>query len=180
MSRNPNEPKIEIACAGCGRTQHVRPSKVIACDGYTCSLSSCKQNPDFRVPTPPEGFVCVIELYAAGGFSGWTIREASETQRQAVARARAIRDQALRGMIKQWAIYTLPDGTEVYAMQVPSDDRWKFCTLDHQPLFIEDDRRRGNLLQITLDQAAPCDLTLADLVATGKTVVEKSKRGANP
>ena len=95
MSRNPTEPRIEIACAGCGRTQRVRLSTVIACDGYTsCSLGSCKQNPDFRVPTPPEGSVCVIEIHAAGAFSGWTIREASEAERQSVARARAIRDRA--------------------------------------------------------------------------------------
>jgi hypothetical protein len=80
--------------------------------------------------------------------------------------------------VKQWAIYALPDGARCYATQILTDGRWKFCALDDQPLFIEDDRRRGNLLQLTLDGAAdcyhvaPCDLTLADLVVTGETIVE--------
>ena len=89
------EPLVEIVCAGCGRTQRVRASKVIACDGYTCSLGACKQNPDFKLPRPPEGFVCVLELHAAGGFSGWSIRPATDDDRRAVERARAIRDQGL-------------------------------------------------------------------------------------
>ena len=90
MTRTSDEPKIEIACAGCGRTQHIRPSKIITCDGYTCSQRSCTLNPDFHVPRPPEGWVCVIEMNAAGAFSGWTMREASEEERRSVARARAI------------------------------------------------------------------------------------------
>ena len=44
---------VEIACAGCGRTQRVRARKVVPCDGYTCSLAGCKKNPDFKLPDVP-------------------------------------------------------------------------------------------------------------------------------
>ena len=90
MTRKSDEPKTEIACAGCGRTQYVRPSKITKCDGYTCALGSCKQTPDFHVPTPPAGAVCVIEMHAAGAFSGWTVREADAEAWRSVERARAI------------------------------------------------------------------------------------------
>ena len=74
---------VEIACAGCGRTQRVRACKVVPADGYTCGLGCCTRNPDFHLPRTPEGCVCVQELYAAGGFSGWTIRPATLEERAA-------------------------------------------------------------------------------------------------
>ena len=48
MFQKPSEAIVEIACAGCGRTQRIRARKVPPCDGYTCSLGSCKQNPNFK------------------------------------------------------------------------------------------------------------------------------------
>jgi hypothetical protein len=69
----------------------------VRCDGYTCSLGSCKQNPDFKLPVVPEGWVCALELYAAGGFSGWTLRPARQDEQRSIERARAIRDA---GMLK--------------------------------------------------------------------------------
>jgi len=90
-----NSNLVEIRCDGCGRTQQVRRARIIPCDGYTCSLGSCRLNPDFRTPTPPEGFVCALELNVAGGFSGYRVRLATLEDRQAIARARAIRDAGI-------------------------------------------------------------------------------------
>lgn len=95
MSRKINETFVEIACAGCGRTQRVRASKVIACDGYTCSLGRCKQNPDFKLPEVLDGWICIHEPYAAGGFSGWKIRPATQDEKRSIERAKAIRDAGL-------------------------------------------------------------------------------------
>ena len=101
MSRNKStKPSIEIRCQGCGRTQRTRHVQV--CDGYTCSLGSCRINPDFKIPEHQEGFVCELVLNAAGGFSGYRIRVASEDDLRSIARARAIRD-AGTGMLSQAA-----------------------------------------------------------------------------
>lgn len=73
--------------------------------------------------------------------------------------------------IIQWGIYTLPDGVQVQAIQSAIHDRWRFDTLDGQPLLLENDQRRGQLLQMTLDheadcyRLAPCDMTIEDLSA---------------
>lgn len=90
-----NSPTVEIACAGCGRTQRVRRSKVVSCDAYICALGSCKQNPSFKTRAPPDGYVCEHVLNAAGGFSGYRLRIATPEQARAVARAKAIRDAAV-------------------------------------------------------------------------------------
>jgi len=82
---------VEIACVGCGRTQRLAAAKVIPADGYTCGYGACTRNADFHLPRTPEGCVCVLELHAAGGFSGWTIRPATVEEREATLRARAIR-----------------------------------------------------------------------------------------
>ena len=87
-------PTVEIACAGCGRVQRVRKSKVVPCDAYTCALGSCNRNPGFKTPAPPEGYVCEHVLNAAGGFSGYRLRIATAEEERSVARARAIRDAA--------------------------------------------------------------------------------------
>jgi hypothetical protein len=55
------------------------------------NLQWCTRKPDFHLPRTPEGCVCVQEMYAAGGFSGWTIRPATLEERAAIARARAMR-----------------------------------------------------------------------------------------
>jgi hypothetical protein len=91
---------VEIACAGCGRTQRVRACRVVRADGYTCGLGRCTRNPDFHLPRTPEGCVCVQELFAAGGFSGWTIRPATLEERAAIARARAIRAAGMANMVQ--------------------------------------------------------------------------------
>ena len=89
---------VEIACAGCGRTQRVRARKVVPCDGYTCSLGGCKKNPDFKLPIGPDGYVCVIKSHAAGAFSGWILRPATEEEKRSVQRAKQIRDATLVGL----------------------------------------------------------------------------------
>jgi hypothetical protein len=93
MPHKTKKPLVEIRCQGCGRTQHVRRLEV--CDGYTCSLGSCRLNPDFKIPEHQEGFICELVMCAAGGFSGYRIRVASDEDLQAVARARAIRDAGI-------------------------------------------------------------------------------------
>ncbi|MEW6568230.1 MAG: hypothetical protein AB1449_08720 [Chloroflexota bacterium] len=94
------ETPVEVACAGCGRTQRVRPSRITPCDGYTCALGGCKQNPDFKLPAIPEGWIRVLEVGAAGGFPGWRTRPATQAERQSVARAKAIRDAATRQRLR--------------------------------------------------------------------------------
>ena len=100
MPRKTKRPLAEIRCQGCGRAQHVRRLQV--CDGYTCSLGSCRLNPEFKIPEHQEGFICELVMNAAGGFSGYRIRVASEEDLQSVARARAIRDAGIR-MLSQAA-----------------------------------------------------------------------------
>lgn len=87
---------VDVACAGCGRTQRVRESKARSCEGYLCGFGGCNLAPDFRIPPPPAGHVRVIEYHAAGGFSGWRSRPETDEDRDSLARARAIRDAALR------------------------------------------------------------------------------------
>jgi hypothetical protein len=90
----PPKAQVEIGCQGCGRTQHVRRLEV--CGGYTCSLGSCRLNRDFKIPEPQDGFIGELVVYAAGGFSRYRIRVASDEDLQAVARAGAIRDAGVR------------------------------------------------------------------------------------
>jgi hypothetical protein len=59
------------------------------------NLQWCTRKPDVHLPRTPEGCVCVQEVHAAGGFSGWTIRPATLEEREAIARARAIRAAAM-------------------------------------------------------------------------------------
>src|SRR5438477_7988449 len=45
------EPLIAVACAGCGRTQLLRPRRVVLCDEYTCGFGGhCAKNPRFVLP----------------------------------------------------------------------------------------------------------------------------------
>ena len=59
------EDGVTVACAGCSRTVRVRPTKLLKCDGYTCSLSGCKLNPEFRIPEPPVGHYNATAFNAA-------------------------------------------------------------------------------------------------------------------
>jgi hypothetical protein len=94
--------KITIACAGCGRTQQLRPSKLLNCDYYTCGTSSpCKANPDWKHPARPEGFIMRIHMNAAGAFTGYQIMPATEEELAAIARARAIRDEGVRQALER-------------------------------------------------------------------------------
>lgn len=95
------EQKVTISCAGCGRTQILRKSKIIPCDGYTCSLGSCKLNPDFKIPQIPDGYICEEIINAAGGFDGWKIHVANEEDLQSVERAKAIRDQGIKQLANE-------------------------------------------------------------------------------
>lgn len=89
--------KVTVVCAGCGREQHIRKSKVLKCDLYTCSLGSCKLNPDWK-PERPLNAVMVIEMNAAGGFSGIRFKLPTADDLASIERARAIRDAALKRM----------------------------------------------------------------------------------
>jgi hypothetical protein len=92
---------IEVPCAGRGRTQRVRPSKIVPCDGSTCSLGRCKKNPDFEIPQAPEGYVCSVKMNAAGAFRGWEIRPATLGEKRSLERARAIRDAAIMQLLRR-------------------------------------------------------------------------------
>jgi hypothetical protein len=92
---------VEVACAGCGRTQRVRPSKIVPCDGYTCSLGRCNKNPEFEIPNAPEGYVCIFKSNAAGALNGWVIRPATLDDRRSLERAKAIRDAAIMQLLRQ-------------------------------------------------------------------------------
>jgi len=91
----PDEPRITVSCAGCGRTQTVRRSKLITCDHYTCGLGCCKRNPDFKLPDRPNDlYVTEYVLYAAGGFAGVKVRLITPADDASVRRARAIMEAA--------------------------------------------------------------------------------------
>src|SRR5207302_7629592 len=63
------EPLIAVACAGCGRTQLLRPRRVVLCDGYTCGFGGhCAKNPRFVLPAVPDRCVRHIVPNAAGCF----------------------------------------------------------------------------------------------------------------
>jgi hypothetical protein len=96
MKQKINKVFVEVACAGCGRTQRVRAVKVVPCDGYTCSWGGCKKNPDSKLPIVLDGYSCIIESNAAGGLSGWILRPATEEQKRSIQRAKWIRDAEQR------------------------------------------------------------------------------------
>ena len=100
MSQKPAKDIIEVACGGCGRTQRVSRHKVIPCDGYTCSLSSCKQNADFKLPAIPDGWIRVLNFNAAGAFSGWITRVATQDELRSIERAKSIRDAGIMQMLR--------------------------------------------------------------------------------
>jgi hypothetical protein len=92
----PLMPLTEIACAGCGRVQRLRERKIVPCEGYTCGIAGCVKNPQFRLPTIPEGCVRHIITNAAGAFNGYNTRFATPEDQAALARARNILKLGLR------------------------------------------------------------------------------------
>jgi len=85
------EPLVAVACAGCGRTQRLRERKVVSCDGYTCGFGGyCAQNPRFVLHPVPHGCVRHIVPNAAGAFSGYNTRFATQEEIEAIARARNV------------------------------------------------------------------------------------------
>ncbi|MFL5656778.1 MAG: hypothetical protein ACJ8CB_21680 [Ktedonobacteraceae bacterium] len=86
-----DEPMVTIACAGCGRTQTLRASKLFRCDYYACS-DPCKANPAWRHPPLPVGHVRVTTLAAAGAFNGYTVRRMTREDVLSVGRAKRLRD----------------------------------------------------------------------------------------
>jgi hypothetical protein len=85
------EPRIAVACAGCGSTKYLRKSRVVLCDGYTCgSGGDCPKNPQFVLPPVPDGCVRHIVHNAAGSFTGYNTRFGNPQELQAIARARDI------------------------------------------------------------------------------------------
>ncbi len=90
------EQPIKVACAGCGRTQSVRKSKVTPCEGYTCGLDCCKLNPDFKLPETPSGYIRQTIFGAAGSFFGWKFCVPTNEELQGMEGAKAIRDAGIR------------------------------------------------------------------------------------
>jgi hypothetical protein len=85
--------RITISCTGCGRTQSLRLSKLVRCDGYWCGLGYCVVHPEVTHPPAPAGSICELMPYAAGSFSGHTIRPITDSERMAVKRAQRLRDR---------------------------------------------------------------------------------------
>jgi hypothetical protein len=96
------EPRVTVSCAGCGRTQTLRRSRLIQCDYYTCSLGCCKQNPDFKLPDRPNDlYITELVLQAAGGFSGARFRLMAPEDYASLQRARAIVEAAKRQSLEE-------------------------------------------------------------------------------
>ncbi len=95
------EQKVTISCDGCGRTQTLHQSKITPCDGYTCSLGSCKLNPKFKLPETPDGYICEEIMNAAGGFAGWKFRKPTTDELQSVERAKAIRNTGIKQLANE-------------------------------------------------------------------------------
>lgn len=89
-----NSEQITIECFGCKRTQTLRKSKLIKCDYYTCSLGSCKLNPDLEIPHK-EGYMVVTEHNVAGGFCGINFRKQSQEDLESINRAKQIKNLGL-------------------------------------------------------------------------------------
>lgn len=82
--------KVTTKCAGCAKTQTLRPRKVERCDGYYCGRC------EFSPPRPPEGRVTVIVGGAAGGFWGYRHETPDSEMLAALGRARVLRDAGLK------------------------------------------------------------------------------------
>ncbi|GGB79735.1 hypothetical protein IHN32_04015 [Deinococcus sp. 14RED07] len=82
--------KVTIKCAGCAKTQTLRPRKVERCDGYYCGRC------DFKTPPAPEGQVSIIVNGAAGGFWGYRFETPDEDTLAALGRARVLRGAGLK------------------------------------------------------------------------------------
>lgn len=82
--------KLTIKCAGCDKTQPLRPRKVERCDSYYCGACG------FRAPAPPDGSVIYTVMHAAGGFWGYRMQVADPETQAALQRARALRDAGLK------------------------------------------------------------------------------------
>ena len=82
--------KFTIKCAGCAKTQTLRPRKVERCDGYYCGRC------DFRPPLAPEGQISIITNGAAGGFWGYRHGTPDSAMLAALGRARVLRDAGLK------------------------------------------------------------------------------------
>lgn len=84
--------KVTIKCAGCAKTQTLRPRKVEKCDGYYCGRC------DFRPPLAPEGQLSIITNGAAGGFWGDRHETPDAEMLAALERARVLRPAGLKRM----------------------------------------------------------------------------------
>lgn len=82
---------LTISCAGgCGKTQSVRRSRVRPADYYVCGAFRCEPPQASR----PDGVIRCIDFYAAGGFTGITVRIATAEEWGRVEHARWLRDAA--------------------------------------------------------------------------------------
>lgn len=93
--------KISVSCAGCGRTQVLRQSKVCPDTQYFTCSGSCKLNPLWRHPHKPEGFVQVQRMNAAGSFWGHEIRPATVSELASISRAKAIETEGLKRILEK-------------------------------------------------------------------------------
>lgn len=90
-----NSEKVTIKCLGCKRTQTLRKSKLIKADYYTCSFDCCKINPHFVFQKQKEGYIRVIEMNAAGAFTGVIDRMPTEEEKMSVNRAKQLKNAGM-------------------------------------------------------------------------------------
>jgi hypothetical protein len=88
------QPKITVVCASCGQTNTVRASRVAQHDYYLCG--PCNKKDTYTHPPKSDEMIRIIDLYAAGGFIGFTTRMATEAELESVERAKRIRDAGIK------------------------------------------------------------------------------------
>ena len=84
MTRERPSRKVTIRCAGCAKTQTLRPGRVEPCEGYCC----CWDHGPRQAQAP--GLIRRWVSNAAGGFYGWQDALPSAEEINGVRRAREI------------------------------------------------------------------------------------------
>lgn len=82
-------PKTTVACAACGASVTMRTARLRTTDYYLCG--PCGRVPAYKHPAVPEG-IRIVELNAAGSFTGFTLGPATPDAAASLARARRLRD----------------------------------------------------------------------------------------
>jgi hypothetical protein len=106
------EVMIEVACAGCGRTRRVSRKKYVPCAYYTCFVTGCIRDPEFRGPKPPGGFIYEAVEVAVGALYGHRLRQMTPEDLECLEWLKAMLRRALE-----------EEGKEVPAWAAPSDPK---------------------------------------------------------